>query len=246
MIESNDASDSEGTGMSIAAASFDNEILRNTSSNNDGDGIYIGDETPGGSGSLIQGNVTNNNKGYGIYVPKPSHVIKANSAHDNGSWGIWVSEGSNGRTNVDGGGNRAQGNLGPLDPITLLPQQCWMVQCAGGPPISVDPVPPETQFLQTPPDPSTNDTAVFRFSGTDNVSDVTFQCKLDAEPFGPCESPLTLEDLALGEHRARGARGRRLGQRRQHARGPHLDDRARDGRRRRPRRRSSPGRTSRP
>ena len=59
-----------------------------------------------------------------------------------------------------------------------------MVQCAGGPPISVDPVPPETPILQTPPDPSTNDTAVFRFSGTDNVSDVTYQCKLDAEPFG--------------------------------------------------------------
>jgi hypothetical protein len=128
-------------------------------------------------------------------------VIKGNSAHDNGSWGIWVSEGSNGRNNVDGGGNRAQGNMGPLDPITLLPQQCWMVQCATGPPISVDPVPPETQILQAPPDPSNNDTAVFRFGGTDNVSDITFQCRLDAEAFGPCESPLTLTDLAESEHR---------------------------------------------
>jgi CSLREA domain-containing protein len=201
VIELNDTSDSESTGMSIAAASFDNEVLRNTSSNNDGDGIYIGDETPGASGSLIQGNVTNNNKGYGIYIPKPAHVIKGNSAHDNGTWGIWVSEGSNGRNNVDGGGNRAQGNAGPLDPVTLLPQQCWMVQCASGPPISVDPVPPDTQILQAPSDPSSNNTAVFRFGGTDNVSDITFQCKLDAEAFGPCESPLTLADLAGGEHR---------------------------------------------
>ena len=58
-----------------------------------------------------------------------------------------------------------------------------------------------TQILQGPTDPSNSDTAVFRFTGTDNVSDVTFQCKLDAEAFGPCESPLTLTDLAEGEHR---------------------------------------------
>ena len=60
-------------------------------------------------------------------------------------------------------------------------------------------VPPETQFLQTPPDPSSSNTAVFRFSGTDNDSDVTNPCKLDAAAFGPCESPLTLT-LAQGDH----------------------------------------------
>ena len=188
MIELNDASESEGDGMSIAAVSFAT-ILRNISSMNDGDGIYVGDETPGGSGILIEGNHTHDNKGYGIFVPKASHVIKANHANDNDSWGIWVSEGSNGRVNVDGGGNRAQGNLGAIDPFTLKPLQCWAIQCVGGPPNSVDQIPPITLLVETPPDSSTSDTAAtFRFSGTDNVSDVTFECRLDAEPFGPCES----------------------------------------------------------
>ena len=81
-------------------------LVGNISSNNDGDGIYVGDEAAGGSGMLIEGNTTNNNKGYGIFVPKVSHTIKDNIANDNGSWGIWASEGSNGRVNIDGGGNR--------------------------------------------------------------------------------------------------------------------------------------------
>ena len=45
-LEANDASDSEGTGISLESQSFDNELIRNKSSNNDGDGIYVGDEAP--------------------------------------------------------------------------------------------------------------------------------------------------------------------------------------------------------
>ena len=55
-LEANDASESEGTGISLEALSVSNVLLNNISSNNDGDGIYVGDETSGGSGMWIEGN----------------------------------------------------------------------------------------------------------------------------------------------------------------------------------------------
>src|ERR671914_749462 len=199
-LELNDASNSQSTGISLEAHSFSNELVNNQSSNNDGDGIYVGDEAPAGAGTLIEGNVANNNKTHGIVVAKPSHVIKNNSANDNGSWGIYSGLPSNGRQNVDAGGNRGQGNNGPLDPITLMPQQCHLVDCAGEGPISADRTPPETQLLERPSTPSTAEAALFRFSGTDNASPVTFECKLDAGAFEPCSSPAVFENLSLGVH----------------------------------------------
>ena len=70
-------------------------------------------------GSWIEGNGTSNNKGYGIFVPRSATSSRPTSPTTTATWGIWASEGSNGRVNVDGGGNKAQGNLGPLDPLTL-------------------------------------------------------------------------------------------------------------------------------
>ena len=201
MLEANNASDSESTGISLESESYSNDLIRNESSHNDGEGIYIGIEAAAGSGMLLEGNRTDNNKGYGLYVSKPSHVIKGNSANDNGSWGIYAGEPSNGRTNVDAGGNRGQGNLGPLDPITLLPQQCHLVECTGGPPLGGDNVAPDTQLTERPPNPSTDDVAIFRFDGSDNISDVTFQCSVTtAEAFAPCDSPAVYEGLEPGLH----------------------------------------------
>ena len=117
IIEENDASESEGDGIGLQSDSHSNVLRKNISNLNDGDGIYVGDETSGGSGILVEANHTHDNKGYGIFVPKVSHVIKNNHANDNDSWGIWVSEGSNGRVNIDGGGNRAQGNVGVDRPV---------------------------------------------------------------------------------------------------------------------------------
>ena len=198
-LEGNDASNSESTGIALESLSLSNELIGNTSNANDGDGIYVGDEAPGGSGTQIEDNTASNNKGYGIYVPKPSHVIKGNTTNDNGSWGIWVSEGSNGRVNVDAGGNRAVGNLGPLDPLTLKPLQCYVVRCEGGPTPSSDQIAPETSIIERPPDPSSSDAATFRFTGTDNASSVEFQCRLDSAAFAPCESPRSIA-VAAGPH----------------------------------------------
>src|ERR671918_172927 len=123
-----------------------------------------------------EGNTTSNNKGFGIYISKVTHTVKANIANDNGGWGIWASEGSNGRHNVDGGGNKAQGNMGPLDPMTLKPLQCYTIVCSGEDVPNSDIIAPSTNILETPEDPSTTAVQRFRFDGTDNASSVSFQC----------------------------------------------------------------------
>jgi CSLREA domain-containing protein len=199
VIEENDASGSEGDGITLEAQSVNNDLIRNISSRNIGDGIYVGDETSGDAGMWIEGNVTSNNQGYGIFVPKVSHTLKDNIANDNTSWGIWVSEGSNGRVNIDAGGNRAMGNLGPLDPMTLQPLQCYSIQCSGGPPVANDQIAPDTMLLETPPDLSTTTLATFHFIGTDNASSVSFECKLDGGAFTACSSPAGYT-VGLGAH----------------------------------------------
>ncbi|HEV2950788.1 MAG TPA: right-handed parallel beta-helix repeat-containing protein, partial [Actinomycetota bacterium] len=200
-IEANDASESEGDGINLQALSHSNTVLRNISNMNDGTGIYIGDETSGGSGMLLEGNETSNNKGYGIFVPKVSHVIKSNIANDNGGWGIWVSEGSNGRVNIDGGNNRAQGNEGSIDPFTLKPLQCFVIRCEGGPVPQSDAIAPDTIITDQPAQASRDAVSTFRFTGTDNASSVTFQCSIDGGEYGPCTTPKDYAGLApLSDH----------------------------------------------
>ena len=205
LIEQNDASESEGDGIGLQALSLSNTVRENISNLNDGDGIYVGDETSGGSGMLIESNQAHDNKGYGIFVPKVSHILKNNHTNDNDSWGIWVSEGSNGRVNIDGGGNRAQGNIGATDPITLRPLQCFAIQCVGGTPFNSDQIPPITLLIETPSETTIDTSATFRFSGSDNASTVSYECRMNegepgalvtSRPFTACDSPKTYADLA--------------------------------------------------
>ena len=199
-IEGNDASNSDSTGISLESQSFSNVLLNNVSSNNEGGGIYLGDETPAGQGTLVQGNTTNSNKEVGIKANKPAHIFKDNVAFDNDSWGIHVGDPSNGRANIDGGGNVAQNNLGPLG-IDLKPQQCYNITCLAGPG-GGDSIAPNTSILDGPIQPESSESvAVFRFSGADNASPVTFECRSGTEPLAAgaewevCESPETLTDL---------------------------------------------------
>jgi CSLREA domain-containing protein len=187
-LETNNTSESDGDGISLQALSLNNDVIENISSNNTSDGITVADETPGDLGMLLDGNTTHNNIGYGIYVSKVSHVIKNNTANGNGTWGIYAGDPSNGRSNVDGGGNRGQGNLGPLDPLTQQPLQCHNVVCDGSD-VPPDPIPPDTLILQGPPDPSTDSAATFTFNGSDNVGSVTFECRIDGGAFTACASP---------------------------------------------------------
>jgi CSLREA domain-containing protein len=200
-IEGNDASDSDSTGIVLESQSFSNVLLNNVSNNNVGGGIYIGDETPAGQGTLVQGNTTNSNKGVGIQASKPSHIFKDNVAFDNGSWGIHVGDPSNGKANIDGGGNVAQGNEGPLG-VDLKPQQCYNITCSGGPG-GGDEIAPNTSILEAPLDPSTESVAVFRFTGADNASPVRFECRFEStleSDWQACTSPKTYNNLANGEY----------------------------------------------
>ena len=196
-IEANNTSNSDGTGISLESQSFANVIVNNISNNNVGGGIYIGDETPAGQGTLVQGNTTNGNKEAGIKATKPAHIFKDNVSFDNDSWGIYVGDPSNGRANIDGGGNRAQGNLGPLG-IDLKPQQCYNITCLGGEG-GGDGIPPNTNILEGPIQPvSSESLATFRFSGADNASPVTFECRFDSAletAWEACASPKTYTNL---------------------------------------------------
>ncbi len=201
VLEGNDASESDSTGITISSGSFNNVVRNNQSNDNDGNGIYIGDETPAGQGSLVEGNTTNSNKTMGITASKPSHIFRKNVAMDNGSWGINVGDPSNGRASIDGGGNIAQGNAGPLG-IDLKPQQCYGVNCLGGPG-SGDQIAPSTSLLDMPLNPSPDDLATFRFTGADNASPVTFECRLDSTEeadWHPCQSPASYPGLEEGSH----------------------------------------------
>ncbi len=201
LIQANDASESDGTGIALESQSFGNVVRANHSSNNEGAGIYIGDETPAGQGTLVEGNTANSNKTMGIQASKPAHIFKDNVAFDNDSWGINVGDPSGGRANIDGGGNMAQGNKGPLG-IDLKPQQCYNITCLDGPG-GGDQIAPNTSILEAPLDHSTESLGVFRFSGADNQSPVTFECRFESaeeSAWQPCESPKTYGNLVNGEY----------------------------------------------
>ncbi|RIK43250.1 MAG: hypothetical protein DCC58_09835, partial [Chloroflexi bacterium] len=65
---------------------------------------------------------------------------------------------------------------------------------------TIDPVPPDTALLSTPPSPSDSSSASFTFSGSDNLEVAGFQCALDGADFSACASPLTLSGLGGGSH----------------------------------------------
>ena len=84
----NNASESEGTGIAVSDLSREQRGRSATPrATTTATASYVGDEVGGGSGTLIERNITNNNKSYGIHVPKVSHTIKGNIANDNGSLG---------------------------------------------------------------------------------------------------------------------------------------------------------------
>jgi hypothetical protein len=56
---------------------------------------------------------------------------------------------------------------------------------------------PETKLVQSPPKKTRNKTASFRF--TSPTAGVSFECRLDGEPFAPCTSPATYR-VKRGKH----------------------------------------------
>ena len=72
----------------------------------------------------------------------------------------------------------------------------WTIEAA-------DTTDPNTTIDLGPADPTTNTSATFLFSGTDNLTapvDLTFECSLDGAEFADCESGDVYTGLAEGDH----------------------------------------------
>jgi parallel beta-helix repeat protein len=188
-IEGNNASAISGAGITLEAASLDNDLIHNLVSGNAGEGMFIGDGAPLGQGNLIESNTASSNSGDGIHVAGPGHTITGNVADHNEAFGIFAVGG-----NIDGGGNRALGNAEP--------GQCSGVVCETGP----APGAPETELLEFPPDPSNSRNAMFSFTGSDNdtaLVNLEFECRLDTTSdlaWLECEPPMFFTALSPGEH----------------------------------------------
>jgi hypothetical protein len=66
-----------------------------------------------------------------------------------------------------------------------------------------DSTPPDTSIAAQPANPTNSTTAMFSFTGTDNVTaptSLTFECKLDGGAFTPCTSPKMYTGLTNGSH----------------------------------------------
>ncbi|MDQ4052551.1 MAG: DNRLRE domain-containing protein [Actinomycetota bacterium] len=68
---------------------------------------------------------------------------------------------------------------------------------------AADTLPPDTTIQLRPANPTTNTSATFAFSGTDNRTapgDLTFECSLDGAAFQGCQSGDVHTGLAVGDH----------------------------------------------
>ncbi|MBK8903182.1 MAG: right-handed parallel beta-helix repeat-containing protein [Anaerolineaceae bacterium] len=188
LLEMNNVNGNSGSGIEVSGVSLRNEIVQNIASSNDGEGIAVGDPAPAGSGTLIEGNVTNSNGGGGIFAAG-GHTITGNTANLNDGWGIYAESGS-----IDGGGNMATSNSEP--------EQCFGVTCTSGPPVGA----PDTTIVDAPPDPSSSHTASFTFTGSDDTTaliDLSFECRIDTTnelAWVECENPQVYTNLAPGTH----------------------------------------------
>ncbi len=69
--------------------------------------------------------------------------------------------------------------------------------------VTVDNTPPDTSLMQKPPVYASSTTAVFEFTGTDNLTPspgLTYECKLDGGNWEPCTSPRSFTGLSEGSH----------------------------------------------
>ncbi|OLT23477.1 hypothetical protein BJF78_32225 [Pseudonocardia sp. CNS-139] len=72
--------------------------------------------------------------------------------------------------------------------------------------LAVDGTAPDTQLVETPPNPSAVNTATFTFTGTDNRTDprfLEFECRIDSlDPVAwlECTNPATYSNLTPGQH----------------------------------------------
>ena len=69
-----------------------------------------------------------------------------------------------------------------------------------GVPVVIDELPPETTLDVTPNITTSSLVASFEFSGSDNLSSVTFECSVDGGSYVSCASPFSTPTLSVGPH----------------------------------------------
>jgi parallel beta-helix repeat protein len=187
-LESNIVIGNSG-GIALEALSLNNVIVRNTVTNNSGEGIYVADPAPAAQGNLIEFNTASSNTGGGIYVNAAAHTIRGNIADLNDGWGIYATSG-----NIDGGGNAATGNAEPA--------QCFTIVCT----IGAAPGAPDTFIVEKPSNPTNSRNVFFTFTGVDNTTptaNLSFECRLDSTSdlaWVECDNPQEYTALAPGQH----------------------------------------------
>ena len=92
------------------------------------------------------------------------------------------------------------GNLGPLDPLTLKPLQCFSIRCDGGAGVQNDQIAPDTIDPREPAEPDDRRRREFIFNGSDNASTVEFQCSLDSAAVGPLHLARRPTRPTVGSH----------------------------------------------
>ena len=91
---------------------------------------------------------------------------------------------------------------------TLTAEQAGDASYAAAPPVPqsfnvADGVAPETRVDSGPIGPTSATSATFEFSGTDDVTaagSLTFECRVDDQPFAACASPASHQSLSGGPH----------------------------------------------
>ena len=174
-ILDNTANSTGGAGISMEGGAFD------------ANGLPVG-------GALIEGNTANENAETGISVADGGHTVRDNNAHNNSGYGISIGENPEvpgepfTHTNIDGGGNRASGNVEVA--------QCSGLVCdtSGSEPLlPVDTGAPQTTIDAHPTPVASSGSATFEFSSQDNINPQTgepftpetamiYECRLDPPP----------------------------------------------------------------
>lgn len=182
LVEGNNASSTTGIGIEVGGGSYGNRLVRNTTSANGAQGIYLGDEAQTEPGNVVEANTAVANRSDGIVAAKGGHRLIANVARSNAGWGIHAAPGT-----IDGGLNVAAGNG--------KPEQCVGVVCRP------EWIPPQTTIGSRPPVSTRSTSATFTFTSSEVGS--RFQCSLGTAAFTSCGSPRTYTGLTAGNHRFR-------------------------------------------
>ena len=102
--------------------------------------------------------------------------------------------------NAPTAGTEVFGNNSGLTSVTRSSAATGWGATWSGVPVVTDALPPETTLGVTPNSTTSSLVASFEFSGSDNLSSVTFECSVDGGSYVSCASPFSTSTLSVGSH----------------------------------------------